>query len=72
MGLLIAGALTALAGSDRAWRGLGAAALAANLLGIGLATAFGALSHWDALQGPVLIILFAAGALGCVPAIRQP
>ena len=72
MGLLLAGALTTLAGSYRAWRGLGAAALAANLVGLGLAIAFGTLSEWGAPQGPVLIVLFAAGALGCVPALRQP
>jgi hypothetical protein len=72
MGLLLVGALTMLSGSGRAWRALGSAALAANLLGVGLAIAFGTLSHWDAPQGPVLIALFAAGALGCVPALRQP
>lgn len=72
MGLLLAGALTTLAGSDRAWRSVGAAALAANLLGLALALAFGSLSHWDAPQGPVLAVLFVAGALACIPSLRQP
>lgn len=71
MGLMLAGGLTALAGSARAWRALGAVALTANLLGLALAFAFGTLSHWNAPQGPVLIALFAAGALGCMPALRQ-
>lgn len=71
MGLLLAGALTVLAASARAWRGLGVVALAANLLGLTLALAFGTLSDWRAPQGPVLIILFTGGALGRMPALRQ-
>jgi hypothetical protein len=72
MALLLAGALTTLASSSRAWRVLGVVALAANLLGLCLALAFGTLSHWREPQGPVLIALFVTGALGCVPALRQP
>ena len=71
MGLLLAGGLTILAGSDRAWRTLGLVALSANLLGLGLATAFSMLSGWNAPQGPLLIALFVIGAFGCVPALRQ-
>jgi hypothetical protein len=44
------GALTAVAGAERAWRALGAAALAANLLGLLLATGFGTLSHWRSVD----------------------
>ena len=69
--LLLIGALTALAASERAWRTLGAVALSANLLGLALGVAFGTLSRWSAPQGPVLIALFAAGALGCLPSLKQ-
>ena len=72
MALLLIGAITALAASERAWRTLGAVAVMANLLGLALAIAFGALSRWRAPQGPVLIALFAAGALGCLPSLRHP
>jgi peptidoglycan/LPS O-acetylase OafA/YrhL len=71
MGLLLAGALTMLAGSKRAWRTVGLVALLANLLGLGLATAFSTLSEWNAPQGPLLIALFVGGAFGCIPAVRQ-
>jgi hypothetical protein len=72
MGLLLAGGLTMLAASARAWRELGIVAAVGNLLGLCLAIAFGVLSHWGTPQGPVLMTLFALGALGSVPAIRQP
>jgi hypothetical protein len=72
MALLLVGALTMLAASERGWPSLAAVALAANLLGVALAVAFGALSRWEQPHGPLLIALFAAGALGCVPALRPP
>jgi asparagine N-glycosylation enzyme membrane subunit Stt3 len=70
--LLLIGALSTLAASERAWRTVGAVALTANLLGLGLGVAFGTLSRWSAPQGPLLIALFAAGALGCVPSLKHP
>ncbi len=71
MAVMLIGALTLLAGSRRAWPTLAATAIIANLLGIGLAVAFSVLSRWGAPQGPVLIALFAAGAVGCVPSLRR-
>ena len=64
--LLLMGALTVLAGSDRAWGALRALALAGNVAGLAFAVLFGVLSDWREPQGPVLIALFAAGAAGCV------
>jgi hypothetical protein len=71
MGLLLAGALTVLAASPRAWPALSAVAVGANVLGLGLAAAFGVLSGWSQPQGPILAALFAAGILGCLPALRR-
>jgi hypothetical protein len=72
MALLLIGALTVLAASERAWPALAAVALASNLLGVALAVAFGTLSDWRQPQGPVLGALFVVGALGCMPALRTP
>ena len=72
MALILAGGVTTLSSSERAWRALGMLALGGNLLGLALATAFGALSRWHAPQGPVLIALFLTGAFGCLPSLRQP
>lgn len=69
--VMLIGALTLLSTSQRAWRALGAVALAANLLGIALAVAFGTLSQWRAPQGLVLIGLFAVGTLGCIETVRR-
>jgi hypothetical protein len=71
MGLLLAGALTVLAASPRAWPALSAVALGGNVLGLALAAAFSALSHWSAPQGPVLVALFATGAVASLPALRR-
>lgn len=71
MGLVLTGVLTVLAGSNRAWRAVGAAALLGNVLGLFLAIAFGTLSHWHMPQGPVLSALFIAGSCGCIPALKQ-
>ena len=71
IGVILVGALTWLAASERAWGALVTVALIANLMGVALAVAFGALSHWRPPQGPVLIALFAVGALACVVTVRR-
>ena len=72
MALMLIGALTTLAASERAWRTLGGVAVVANLLGLTLAVTFGDMTRWNAPQGPALIALFVAGALGCVPSLKHP
>ena len=69
--VMLVGALTLLSTSERTWRTLAIVAVAANLLGIVLAVAFGTLSQWRAPQGPVLIALFATGTVGCLATIRR-
>lgn len=71
MGVLLAGMLTMLAASPKAWRGLAVVALFGDALGLGLAIAFGALSDWREPQGPVLTLLFLGAAVGCIPALRS-
>ena len=68
--VMLVGAMTLLAASSQAWTQLRVVAAAANLLGLALAIAFGMLSQWRAVQGPILLVLFAVGTIGCMPAIR--
>jgi hypothetical protein len=69
--VMLIGALTLLSTSERAWSALAAVALAANVLGVCLGAAFGALSQWGAPQGPVLIGLFAVGVLWSIRTLRR-
>ena len=42
------------------------AAAGANGAGLALAVAFGPLTRWRELQGPVLVVLFLAGGIGAI------
>jgi len=72
MALLLIGPLTVLAASERAWASLAAVAEVANVLGVVFGVAFGMVSHWQQPQGPMLLALFVAGGLGCIPALKSP
>src|SRR5215208_5753329 len=64
LAVLLIGALTMLGCSRHAWGSLRLTAVVANLLGLTLAVGFGALTRWREPQGPILSLLFAAGACG--------
>ena len=71
LAVILIGTLTILASSSRAWRALVTAAVGANVAGVGLAIAFGVLTHWREPQGPILTGVFALGLVVCVPHLRR-
>jgi hypothetical protein len=71
LAVILIGTLSLLCSSDRAWRALATAALAANLGGLALAAAFGVLSDWSQPQGPILGAIFLVGSLGCAQTLRR-
>lgn len=66
LAVVLIGVLTLLARSAPADPAPRAAALGANLAGFALAVAFGTLSRWREPQGPALVALFLAGAVGAI------
>ena len=71
LAILLIGAMTLLAASDRAWKTVVGVACLANLCGVALAVAFGILTAWDAPQGPVLTMVFAVGAASLLVTHRR-
>ncbi len=73
LAVVLIGVLTLLARSVPELAGVRWAAAGANVAGLALAVAFGALTGWREPQGPVLVALFLAGGIGAtVPASRSP
>ena len=70
LAVVLIGGLTLLAASARAWQALRVAALGANVAGFVLALGFGVLTDWRQPQGPLLLLLFAAGGAGSVRSAR--
>lgn len=66
LAVVLIGVLTLLMRSAPASSGLRLTALGANVAGLALAVAFGALTRWREPQGPVLVTLFLAGAAGAM------
>lgn len=71
LAVILIGILTLLASSNRSWKALSAASLAANAAGLLLAVGFGVLTEWTKPQGPVLILVFMLGAVGCAYGLRH-
>ncbi|WP_284349727.1 hypothetical protein [Roseisolibacter agri] len=75
LAVVLIGVLTLLLRSAPAFSELRLAAFGANVAGLALAMAFGALTRWREPQGPVLVTLFLAGAAGAIMhrgAMRAP
>lgn len=66
LAVVLIGALTLLARATRGHAAVRPMAVGANVAGLALAVAFGALTRWRAPQGPVLVALFLAGGAGAI------
>ena len=64
LAVVLVGVLSLLARAAPAPASTRWAAVGANMAGVVLAVAFGALTRWREPQGPVLVTLFLAGGLG--------
>ena len=66
LAVVLIGVLTLLARTAPAHPAVRRAALGANVAGLALAVAFGALTRWREPQGPALVALFLTGGIGAM------
>jgi hypothetical protein len=72
LAVVLIGVLSLLARAPCAPASTRRVAVGANMAGVVLAVAFGALTRWREPQGPVLVALFLAGGLGAALPVGDP